>query len=341
MDDARSSGENKNAGNDRAERGSCAGEGDRYCRSLIDVDNKFKPRVPEIVAEILTSCKREDFFHHINAIQIPSKESVEDIIRDLEDVLFPGFFGEQEIYWDNLEYHIGTEINSIFTNLSAEVAKAVRQRCQRNKELCVHCLELGFEITFNFLKKLPEIRGLLAGDVRAIFDGDPAAKNFSEIVFAYPGIKAITVYRLAHELYRLEVPFIPRIMTEYAHSLTGIDIHPAAVIGENFFIDHGTGLVIGETTEIGNNVRIYQGVTLGALSFPVDDKGNIMRGKKRHPTIEDDVIIYSNATILGDTVIGKGSVIGGNTWITENVPSFTKVLLAKPDLVFIERKQDR
>ncbi|OGL45774.1 MAG: serine acetyltransferase [Candidatus Schekmanbacteria bacterium RBG_13_48_7] len=308
---------------------------------MIDVENIYKNKLPEIVTEITKSCRKREYFDHINTVPIPSKESVEKIIKDLEDVLFPGFFGEQEIYWETLEYHIGMEINKIFNNLSQEITKAVRQLCQRNRDFCVHCVEKGYEITFTFLKRLPEIRRLLAGDIHATFDGDPAAQNFSEIVFAYPGLKAITIYRLAHELHNLKVPFIPRIMTEYAHSVTGTDIHPGAKIGEKFFIDHATGVVIGETSEIGNNVRIYQGVTLGALSFPVDEHGNIMRGKKRHPTIEDEVIIYSNATILGTPVIGKGSIIGGNTWITESVPPFTKVVLAKPDLVFIERQRKR
>ncbi|MEQ8225470.1 MAG: serine O-acetyltransferase EpsC, partial [Candidatus Eremiobacterota bacterium] len=185
--------------------------------------------------------------------------------------------------------------------------------------------------TAKFIKKLPDLRKILAFDVEATYTGDPAAKSKEEIIFCYPGLKAITIYRLAHELLLQKIPMIPRIMTEYAHSITGADIHPGATIGNNFFIDHATGVVIGETTDIGNNVRIYQSVTLGALSFPKDANGNIIRNIKRHPTIEDDVIIYSNATILGGkTVIGKGSVIGGNVWITSSVPPYTKVILDTP-----------
>jgi serine O-acetyltransferase len=184
------------------------------------------------------------------------------------------------------------------------------------------------------LESIPMIRKILATDVRAAFDGDPAAKSYDEIIFSYPGIYAITVYRMAHELYHFEIPLLPRIMTEYAHSKTGIDIHPGAHINESFVIDHGTGVVIGETTTIGRNVRIYQGVTLGALSLP-KDAGIQLRGKKRHPTIEDNVIIYSGATILGgDTVIGERSIIGGNVWITESVPPETRVIMEKPRLIY-------
>jgi serine O-acetyltransferase len=184
------------------------------------------------------------------------------------------------------------------------------------------------------LKSIPSIRKILATDVHAAYDGDPAARSYDEIIFSYPGVFALTVYRIAHRLFELDVPLLPRIMTEYAHNLTGIDIHPGAQIGERFVIDHGTGVVIGETTEIGKNVRIYQGVTLGALSLSKDGVTRL-RGKKRHPTLEDDVIIYSGATILGgDTVIGTRSVIGGNVWITESVPPDTKVMLEKPRLIY-------
>jgi serine O-acetyltransferase len=186
-----------------------------------------------------------------------------------------------------------------------------------------------------FVQKIPDIEAILATDIRAALEGDPAAKSYDEIIFSYPGLLAITIYRIAHELHTLRVPIIPRIMTEHAHSLTGIDIHPGAIIGSFFFIDHGTGVVIGETTEIGDRVRIYQGVTLGALSLP-HDAGDRYRNKKRHPTIEDDVIIYANTTILGGkTVIGARTIIGGNIWLTESVPPDTKVLLKRPELLYI------
>jgi serine O-acetyltransferase len=185
-----------------------------------------------------------------------------------------------------------------------------------------------------FLKKIPSLRRILAGDVQAAYDGDPAAKSLDEIIFSYPGLLAVTVYRVAHELHLQGIPLLPRIMTEYAHSITGIDIHPGATIGRDFFIDHGTGVVIGETTAIGDRVKIYQGVTLGAMSFPKDPQGNLVRGKKRHPTIADDVTIYSNATILGSRVIGARSVIGGNTWVTRDVPPDTVVTLRDPHLEY-------
>jgi serine O-acetyltransferase len=193
---------------------------------------------------------------------------------------------------------------------------------------------LGHTNALEFIRALPKLRKLLATDVQAGFKGDPAAKSHDEIIFSYPGLFAIMVYRVAHELYRIDVPLLPRMMTEYAHSLTGIDIHPGAKIAESFFIDHGTGVVIGETTEIGKRVRIYQGVTLGALSIP-SDKIEDYRYKKRHPTIEDDVIIYANTTILGgDTIVGTRSIIGGNVWITESVQPHTKVILKRPELIF-------
>jgi serine O-acetyltransferase len=198
----------------------------------------------------------------------------------------------------------------------------------------VECANVGYEQAVGLLDAIPEIRKVLATDVRAAYEGDPAAKSYDEIVFSYPGIFAVMIYRLAHRLHSQGVPLMPRIMSQYAHSATGIDIHPGAQIGEAFFIDHGTGVAVGETTQIGKNVRIYQGVTLGALSLP-KDAGESLRGSKRHPTIEDDVIIYANATILGgDTVVGARSVVGGNVWITESVPPDTKVLIENVGLVY-------
>jgi len=214
------------------------------------------------------------------------------------------------------------------------VTLALRHDCIRHNLPCVRCEDRGQQVTIAFMEALPALRTLLATDVRAAYDGDPAARSYDEVIFSYPGLFAVTVYRAAHELWHQEVPFLPRIMSEYAHSLTGIDIHPGAHIGESFFIDHGTGVVIGETTEIGNRVRLYQGVTLGALSLP-RDAGERYRNKKRHPTLEDDVIVYAGATILGgDTVIGARSVIGGNVWLTESVPPDTKVFLKTPELIF-------
>jgi serine O-acetyltransferase len=233
-----------------------------------------------------------------------------------------------------LSYHLGNLVNDIFEKLAAQIARSIRHECRRLHSLCTQCLERGQKDSLVFLKKVPTLREILAGDVQAAYDGDPAAKSLDEIIFSYPCILAITIYRVAHELYAQGVPLLPRIMTEYAHGVTGIDIHPGARIGNTFFIDHGTGVVIGETTEIGDRVKIYQGVTLGALSFPKDGQGNLIRGVKRHPTIEDDVTIYSNATILGPTVIGTRSVIGGNVWITRDVPPDTMVTIEQPHLQY-------
>jgi serine O-acetyltransferase len=206
--------------------------------------------------------------------------------------------------------------------------------------VCTFCSERGQKEALTLLKKLKDLRKILTEDVRAAYRGDPAAKSFDEIIFSYPGMMAITTYRLAHELHLQEVPLIPRMMAEYAHSLTGIDIHPGAVIGRRFFIDHGTGVVIGETCIIGDDARIYQGVTLGALSLPMEEKGDLLRKMKRHPTIEDHVTIYAGATILGgETVIGAGSVIGGNVWLTRSVPPGTTVMIEAPKLKFREDKK--
>ena len=287
-----------------------------------------------VVKRLLESCLTDKCFDHIDATPIPLLESVESIIRQARSILFPGYFTQNELASSNLEYCLRRETTELLKNVSKQIVLSMQHDCLRYNQACSECSDLGYEKSLQFIQALPGLRSLLATDVRAGFKGDPAANSYDEIIFSYPGLFAITVFRLAHELYLLEVPLLPRMMTEYAHSLTGIDIHPGAKIGESFFIDHGTGVVVGETTEIGNRVRIYQGVTLGALSIrseTVDD----FRNKKRHPTIEDDVIIYSNATLLGEeTVIGARSVIGGNVWITESVPEDTKVLLKRPELVY-------
>jgi len=249
-------------------------------------------------------------------------------------MLFPGYFGRQKLDPANLQYYMGQSVSVLFDLLSDEVTHSIRHDCLRYDQSCTNCGELGQQIVLEILEAVPQLRLVLATDVRAFFEGDPAAKSYDEIIFAYPGIFAIMVYRIAHLLYLKDVPLLPRIMSEHAHSVTGIDIHPGAEIGEYFVIDHGTGVVIGETTVIGKNVRIYQGVTLGALSLP-QNAGEQFRGKKRHPTIEDDVIIYSGATILGgDTVIGKRSVIGGNVWLTQSVPLDTRVIMETPKLIY-------
>jgi serine O-acetyltransferase len=252
-------------------------------------------------------------------------------------IMYPGYFSEACMDEVNMRYYLGQEVVEFFQILSEQIATAIRHDCVRFDLVCTNCEERGQRAALQFLKDIPNLQAVLAKDIIAAHEGDPASKYFDEIIFSYPGLFAITVYRMAHHLLEQGVPLIPRIMTEYAHSLTGIDIHPGVHIGESFFIDHGTGVVIGETTTIGDRVRIYQGVTLGALSLSKDEVERL-RNKKRHPTIEDDVIIYSNATILGGkTVIGARSVIGGNVWLTESVPPDTTVFLKKPELVITER----
>ena len=228
---------------------------------------------------------------------------------------------------------MGQETTELFETLSHQIVLAFQYDCLRTDKSCIQCQERGHEPAIKFIKTLPQIEAILTTDVEAALEGDPAAKGKDEVIFSYPGLLAITVYRIAHELFKLNVPIIPRIMTEHAHSLTGIDIHPGARIGESFFIDHGTGVVVGETCEIGCGVTLYQSVTLGAWSFPRDENGQLIRGQKRHPTIEDDVVIYSNATVLGgDTVIGHDSVIGSSVWLTQSIGPRTTVTLDKPEL---------
>ncbi len=304
------------------------------CRTDAEFRSQSKKKLPGIVENIIENCEDNECFTHVDYEPIPSEGYVVDIINRLREILFPGYFAREKIDPVNLKYNIGQSVSIVFDMLSEQIAHSIRHECFRYDLPCSECEEQGQKVTLTFLESIPSLRKTLATDVRALYDGDPAAKSYDEIIFSYPGLFAVTVYRVAHQLFKFQVPLLPRIMTEHAHSLTGIDIHPGAKIGESFVIDHGTGVVIGETTVIGENVRIYQGVTLGALSLP-KDAGERLRGKKRHPTIEDDVIIYSGATILGgDTVIGKRSVIGGNVWITKSVPPDTKVIMETPRLIY-------
>jgi serine O-acetyltransferase len=260
-------------------------------------------------------------------LRLPSREVTTTILERLFGVFYPGYHGVQHLTEDNVGFHIGAVLDDVADDLSEQLYLAFHFECRNGSGHCDKCAGRAEEVVEAFFDRLPQVRRMLVLDVQAAYDGDPAASNLAEIIFAYPGLRAITVYRIAHELHVLGVPLLPRIMTEYAHSKTGIDIHPGARIGESFFIDHGTGVVVGETTEIGNFVKIYQGVTLGALSFPKDERGKLIRGAKRHPTIGDGAVIYAGATILGgDTVIGEGAVIGGNTWVIHSVPPRNRVL---------------
>ena len=304
------------------------------CKLQAESGSRLRQKLPAIAEKIIESCRDEACYNHVDFEPIPSRRSVVEIIDKLKEILFPGYFTSEKIDPVNLKYYLGQTVSVVFDLLSEQVSLSIRHDCFRYDQSCSDCETRGHEVALDFLEAIPSIRKSLAKDVLATLEGDPAAGSDDEIIFSYPGIFAITVYRVAHHLFQLGVPLLPRIMSEYAHNLTGIDIHPGAHIGESFCIDHGTGVVIGETAEIGNNVRIYQGVTLGALSLP-KNAGDKFRGKKRHPTIEDDVIIYSNATILGgDTVIGARSVIGGNVWITKPVSPDTKVIIEPPELQY-------
>jgi len=252
---------------------------------------------------------------------LPSCEVVAECVGALRSVLFPGYFGFSEVPADGRCYHVGATLDRIQRVLKEQIWRGLCFACDRtSQEHCEECEGNAVDITRKFIDRLPEVRRLLDTDARAGYEGDPAATSPDEVIFCYPGFSAIAAQRLAHELYVLGVPIIPRMITEDAHSRTGIDIHPGAEIGEFFFIDHGTGVVIGETTVIGNRVRLYQGVTLGARSFPLDENGKPIKGVPRHPIVEDDVIIYSGATILGRVTVGHGSVVGGNVWLTSDVP---------------------
>ena len=304
------------------------------CKIEVSSTEHYRREIPGVVDQLVLSCEGSVCFEHVSPEPIPSRESIIALIEKVRKILFPGYFIGTPVDRINLGYYFGQEVTGLFEALSEQITLSIRHECLRYDLPCTQCLERGHETAINFLEEMSGLRKTLAKDVIAAREGDPAAQSYDEIIFSYPGLLAVTVYRMAHQLYEQGVPLIPRIMTQYAQSETGIDIHPGAHIGESFFIDHGTGVVIGQTTEIGDRVRIYQGVTLGSISLPKGALENL-RKKKRHPTIEDDVVIYAGASILGgETVIGARSVIGGNVWITESVPPDTKVFLKTPKLIF-------
>lgn len=265
--------------------------------------------------------------HHHEGVPFPSERVLHEIVDICRALMFPGFFGHAKINADTINYHIGVQTERLYELVSRQVMAGLGFECGCED---VHAIERlhqeAEEITVQFITFLPELRRLLATDVEATYNGDPASESYGEVVFCYPAIRAISNHRIAHKLLQLGVPLIPRMISEMAHSETGIDIHPAATIGSHFTIDHGTGVVIGATAIIGNNVKIYQGVTLGAKSFPLDENGNPIKGVPRHPIIGNDVVIYSNATILGRITIGEGAVIGGNIWVTQDVESGAKIM---------------
>ena len=285
----------------------------------------------QTVDELSESKTYKGLFHqHKDGEPLPSARVLHDIIDLARAILFPGYYGNSTINSHTINYHIGVNIETLFNLLSEQILAGL---CFVSEGECDSCTmskrEEAAKLAAKFVSRLPNMRRVLATDVEAAYNGDPAAESFGEVIYCYPAIKAISNYRIAHELLQLGVPLIPRIITEMAHSETGIDIHPAAKIGEYFTIDHGTGVVIGATSIIGNHVKIYQGVTLGAKSFPLDDDGKPIKGIARHPILEDNVIVYSNATILGRITIGKDATVGGNIWVTEDVPAGTRIVQPK------------
>ncbi len=295
---------------------------------LKELETKTRPAVDEVALAPVVDALCRDANHTFapdGRVTLPSRRAVIEVVEDLRAVLFPGYFGTSDLHDESLHYFVGATLARALRSLEEQICRGLAFTDRHELQTCRHCCETAAAVTRAFLAALPEIRRLCASDVEAAYEGDPALKSRDEAIFAYPGIFAVTSQRIAHALHEQGVPLIPRIITEHAHTVTGIDIHPGARIGERFFIDHGTGVVIGETAVIGKNVRLYQGVTLGAKSFPLDEHGNPIKGIDRHPIVEDDVVVYSGATILGRIVIGKGSSIGGNVWVTSSVPPGSRV----------------
>jgi serine O-acetyltransferase len=301
-----------------------------------------KPAAPleKLKEELLDSYLKDERARRISQRYLPSREAIVEILASVLDLMYPGYFGRQDLNRENLGAHVAQMVTALVPKLEREIEHCLcygREREAGRPEFG-ECAPRAHEVAQIFLHRLPEIRELLIRDVQAAFDGDPAALNLDEIILAYPGVLAVSVYRIAHALYDLGVPMMARIMTEWAHSKTGCDIHPGATIGAAFFIDHATGVVIGETTQIGEGVKLYQGVTLGALSLPKDASGQIIRGRKRHPTVENGSTLYANATVLGgQTVVGADSVIGGSVFLTRSVPPRSRVSLKEPELRVLTR----
>ena len=300
-------------------------------------DFRLKEDLPALTDRIVETYVDLVTINHLGYCPLPSYKTVIEATEDLKEILYPGYRRRAGLHAGNVAYHVGDLVDRLHDKLTMQFARSLCNDAGKNMSCNPQQKQdfesLGQAKTIAFLERLPELRRVLAMDVKAAYDGDPACKSLDEVIFCYPGLEAVTVYRLAHLLHELGVPLIPRMMTEWAHAKTGIDIHPGAEIGNHFFIDHGTGVVIGETCVIGEWVKLYQGVTLGALSFVTDEDGNLVRDTKRHPTIEDRVVIYANATVLGgETVIGHDAVIGSSVWITQSIAPQTTVTLKKPQL---------
>ena len=290
----------------------------------------------ELVDAIVESYRSDPRAHHIGRRFLPSRDEIIEIAELLLQLVYPGYFGRQGLTEENIAYHVGELVSTLRDKLRRQIGLCLCYACECCGQAQKPPPEVEAEaarLTSAFLARIPEVRAVLITDVQAAYDGDPAATNLDEIILAYPGLLAITIYRFAHELHQMGIALMPRIMTEWAHAITGADIHPGATIGPGFFLDHATGAVIGETTRIGKNVKLYQGVTLGALSHPRDERGRVIREQQRHPTVEDGVTIYANATVLGgQTVVGEGAVVGGSVFLTRSVPARARVVLRPEEL---------
>lgn len=297
--------------------------------------------IDRMIEKLHASYADGNAINHSDGNNLPRESEILTLLRDLLELVFPGFQERGNYSEGTLKYTLGEIVARCHTGLTDIIFRAMRYSCSfagSHDECTMNCKSLAENAARYLLETLPEIRETMKMDVAAAFDGDPAAKTHAEIVLSYPGVKAIAIQRIAHCLYEKEVPLIPRMMGEYAHRITGIDIHPGAKLGKSIFIDHGTGVVIGETAVIGSHVKIYQGVTIGALSFPKDAQGNIIKGQKRHPTIEDHVTIYAGATILGPITVGASSVIGGNAWVTEEVEPGSRITISPPRLTITKKR---
>ncbi|MEG2172691.1 MAG: serine acetyltransferase [Desulfovibrionaceae bacterium] len=293
----------------------------------IEINGTSMPELDDIVEKLCMPASLDSVWHRtVHGAPMPSLERLREIMERLRAVIFPGYFGVSTVRRESMRYHLSANLDSIYRLLTDQIQRGGCFACADEVARCPLCEEDAAHIAMCFVQKIPEIRRLLASDAQAAYGGDPAAISAGETIFCYPSLYAMIHHRIAHELYNLQVPIIPRIISEMAHSRTGIDIHPGAQISEDFFIDHGTGVVIGETCCIGRGCRLYQGVTLGALSFPKDADGTLIKGRPRHPVLEDAVTVYAGATILGRITVGKGAVVGGNVWVTHDVPAGAKLM---------------
>ena len=298
---------------------------------MRDLKATTMPLLDSVVERLCHPSSLDAVWHRpAQGAAMPSLKDLTEIMERLRAAIFPGYFGSARVWRESMRYHLSANLDTIYRMLCEQIVRGFCFGCAGENNPCTSCESDGEKAAGAFMDRLPEIRRLLASDAKAAYEGDPAATSPGETIFCYPSMEAMLHHRIAHELYKLKVPVIPRIISEMAHSTTGIDIHPGAAIGEEFFIDHGTGVVIGETCIIGRNCRLYQGVTLGALSFPKNADGTLTKGNPRHPILRDNVTVYAGATILGRVTVGKGAVVGGNVWITQDVPEGARIAQEKP-----------